>query len=289
MPAEEIEDRIHAFKRGNFDILLTTTIIENGVNFLRANTIIIIDPGHFWLASLHQLRGRVGRKDQQGYCYLMYRKSTLGDDEKRRLITIANNNHLGAGFEIAMRDMEIRWAGDILGIAQSGKSKEVGLPLYFRMLEEKISELKQHKKQKIQTKVELDLSYVINDKNFLSELDKLNFFREIESIDSLDELNHIEDEMMHSENPDPHIENLILLIKARLIFWEYKALKLSKNGKYFVFDFAANTRSEVIKKFLDTFGKKIEIILVSFEKLRIERKQFKDTKDFLKKIISHHK
>ncbi|MFZ2255509.1 MAG: helicase-related protein [Patescibacteria group bacterium] len=77
MPAEYIEERIHAFKKREYDILLTTTIIENGVNFLSANTIIIIDPEEFGLASLHQLRGRVGRKDIDGRCYLMYRKPEL--------------------------------------------------------------------------------------------------------------------------------------------------------------------------------------------------------------------
>ena len=94
MHGDEIEERIHAFKKSKYDILLTTTIIENGVNFLRANTIVIIDPEDFGLASLHQLRGRVGRKDRDAYCYLMYRKDSLNDDEKKRLLTIANNNHL---------------------------------------------------------------------------------------------------------------------------------------------------------------------------------------------------
>lgn len=114
MSGDEIENRIHEFKTKKYNILLTTTIIENGVNFLSANTIIIMDPEDFGLASLHQLRGRVGRRGDQGYCYLTYRKYSLSDEEKQRLLTIANNNHLGAGFEIAMRDMEIRGAGDIL-------------------------------------------------------------------------------------------------------------------------------------------------------------------------------
>jgi len=94
MPGEQIEDRIHAFKKREYDILLSTSIIENGVNFLSANTIIILDPEDFGLASLHQLRGRVGRKDGAGYCYLMYRKAELSSDEKERLVTIANNTHL---------------------------------------------------------------------------------------------------------------------------------------------------------------------------------------------------
>ncbi len=94
MPGDDIESRIHAFKKREYDVLISTTIIENGVNFLSANTILIIDPEDFGLASLHQLRGRVGRKDQEGFCYLLYRKPELTPDEKERLITIVNNSHL---------------------------------------------------------------------------------------------------------------------------------------------------------------------------------------------------
>jgi len=195
MPAEHIEERIHAFKKREYDILLTTTIIENGVNFLSANTIVIIDPEEFGLASLHQLRGRVGRKDIDGRCYLMYRKPELAWDEKERLITIANNTHLGAGFEIAMRDMEIRGAWDVLGIKQAGKSKDIGLTLYFRMLEEKVEELKNARKTRKWTKIELELSYVIGDEYFNSEADKLSFYREIENIETLEELEEIEGEL----------------------------------------------------------------------------------------------
>jgi len=195
MPAEQIEDRIHAFKKREYNILLTTTIIENGVNFLSANTIIIIDPEEFGLASLHQLRGRVGRKDIAWTCYLIYRKPELAWDEKERLITIANNTHLGAGFEIAMRDMEIRGAWDVLGIKQAGKSKDIGLTLYFRMLEEKISELKEEKKTRTWTKIELELSYVIPDEYFSSDADKLSFYREIENIETLAELEEVEEEL----------------------------------------------------------------------------------------------
>ena len=233
MNGDEIEERIHDFKEKKYNILLTTTIIENGVNFLSANTIIIIDPEEFWLASLHQLRGRVGRRGDQGYCYLAYRKISLNPDEKNRLITIANNNHLGAGFEIAMRDMEIRGAGDILGIKQSGKSKDVGLPLYFRMLEEKIAELKHEKQAKIFTKIELDLSYIIPNEFFISELDKLNFFREVENIDNISELEALENEFLQAERNE-HIENLFLLLKARIIFGAFGIEKISKNDTRFM-------------------------------------------------------
>ena len=156
---------------------------------------------------------------------MAYRKSILSPEEKERLITIANNNHLGAGFEIAMRDMEIRGAGDILGIKQSGKSKDVGLPLYFRMLEEKISELKEEKSKKIFTKIELDLSYMVAEENFISELDKLNFYREVENIETLEELEVLKNELGKT---DENAENLFLLLQARIIFGNFGVEKIMK-------------------------------------------------------------
>lgn len=285
MNGDEIEERIHDFKEKKYNILLTTTIIENGVNFLSANTIVIIDPEEFWLASLHQLRGRVGRRDDQGYCYLAYRKISLNPDEKNRLITIANNNHLGAGFEIAMRDMEIRGAGDILGIKQSGKSKDVGLPLYFRMLEEKIAELKHEKQTKIFTKIELDLSYIIPNEFFISELDKLNFFREVENIDNISELEALENEFLQDEGNE-HIENLFLLLKARIIFGAFGIEKISKNGNFYVLDFKKWHTIYELKNFLDAFDKGKNMIVVSPEKIRIDAKNFQNSRDFLQNILN---
>ena len=285
MNGDEIEERIHDFKEKKYNILLTTTIIENGVNFLSANTIVIIDPEEFWLASLHQLRGRVGRRGDQWYCYLAYRKISLNPDEKNRLITIANNNHLGAGFEIAMRDMEIRGAGDILGIKQSGKSKDVGLPLYFRMLEEKITELKHEKQTKIFTKIELDLSYIIPNEFFISELDKLNFFREVENIDNISELEALENEFLQDERNE-HIENLFLLLKARIIFGAFGIEKISKNGNFYVLDFKKWHTIYELKNFLDAFDKGKNMIVVSTEKIRIDAKSFQNSRDFLQNILN---
>ncbi len=306
MPGEQIEDRIHAFKKWEYDILLTTTIIENGVNFLSANTIIIIDPEEFWLAQLHQLRGRVGRKDAQGYCYLMYRKGELVKDEKERLITIANNTHLWAGFEIAMRDMEIRGAWDVLGFKQSGKSKDLGLTLYFRMLEEKIEELKDEKKKRVWTKIELDISYTIPDEYFLSESDKLSFYREIENIETLDELEEIEEELrvkndawriedtnklgirgestVWTKIQHQNISNLFLLLKTRILLSEYGVIKLSKLGMNYVFDFAAWTDVARIKSFLERFDTKKVMVLVSLQKIRVEIRNWKSVEGFLEEI-----
>jgi transcription-repair coupling factor len=281
MPGDQIEDRIHAFKKREYDILLSTTIIENGVNFLSANTIIIIDPEEFGLASLHQLRWRVWRKDADAYCYLMYRKPELGKDEKERLITIANNTHLGAGFEIAMRDMEIRGAWDVLGIKQSGRSKDVGLTLYFRLLEERIAELREEKKKRLLTKIELDISYILPDEYFLSEADKLNFFREIESLETIEELDEMEGEINNSA-----FANLFLLIRSRLILSDYGVVKLAKIGLNYVFDLEERTTVSDAKRFLDRFDRSNDMILLSVRKIRIEAKHWKTVEKFLENIIS---
>ena len=135
-----------------------------------------------------------------------------------------------------MRDMEIRGAGDILGIKQSGKSKDVGLPLYFRMLEEKISELKDEKTKKIHTKIELELSYILSDDFFISELDKLNFFREAENLETLEDIESMEREFL-SDSHDENIDNLFLLLRARIIFGEFQVEKISKNLNFYVLDF----------------------------------------------------
>lgn len=294
MPGDQIEDRIHAFKKWEYDILLSTTIIENGVNFLRANTIIIIDPEEFWLASLHQLRGRVGRQDIDAYCYLMYRKPELGKEEKERLITIANNTHLGAGFEIAMRDMEIRWAWDVLGIKQSGRSRDIGMTLYFRLLEERIAELRDEKKRRVLTKIELDISYILPEEYFLSEADKLNFFREIENLETLEELEEMEIEVQSEKykvksgnnTPDSSFSNLFLLIRTRLILSEYHVIKLSKIGMNYVFDLSDTSTVDDTKKFLERFDTEKRMVLLSTKKIRIEIKYWKRIEFFLQDITS---
>lgn len=284
MPGEQIEERIHAFKKREYNILLTTTIIENGVNFLSANTIIILDPEDFWLASLHQLRGRVGRKDEEGFCYLIYRKPELAKDEKERLITIANNSHLGAGFEIAMRDLEIRGAWDVLGIKQSWKSKDVWLTLYFRMLEEKIEILRNEKKKKLPVKIELDLSFVIPEEVFLSEQDKLQFFRDIENIETLEELEEIEKDFEKIDTKHES-DNLFLLLKWRIILGEYGVIKLAKVWVSYIFDFREDIEASRVKAFLERFDSKNSMVLLSLKKIRVETRYWKNSEDFLGDIV----
>jgi transcription-repair coupling factor (superfamily II helicase) len=125
---------------------------------------------------------------------LLYRKPILAEDAKKRLLTIAEYTELGAGFEIALRDLEIRGAGEILGISQSGKTKQTGMSLYFKLLENKVEELRTGEKKSsfLDIGIDLDISIVLDDSLFTSDIDKLNFYRNLESVESLAELDSFE-------------------------------------------------------------------------------------------------
>ena len=147
MGERDLEDAMLAFSEGEYDVLVATTIIENGLDIPNANTILINRADHFGLAQLYQLRGRVGRSAQRGHCYLLYDKHTsLSFDARRRLSAIMESSEeLGAGFRIAMRDLEIRGAGELLGARQHGNIDSVGFDLYTRLLAQAINDAKRKK------------------------------------------------------------------------------------------------------------------------------------------------
>ncbi len=139
---DDLEERILAFKQGKFAVLVSSTIIENGIDLPRANTLVVNEAERFGLAQLYQLRGRVGRSKIQAFAYLLYHSQKLQDDAKKRLRAIVEACELGSGFQVAMRDLEIRGAGEILGVSQSGTMQTVGISHYLRMLKNAVEELK---------------------------------------------------------------------------------------------------------------------------------------------------
>jgi transcription-repair coupling factor len=139
---EDLEARILKFKQGEVQVLVSSTIIENGIDLPRANTLVVNEAERFGLAQLYQLRGRVGRGKVQAFAYLLYHTQKLKDDAKKRLRAIVEACELGSGFQVAMRDLEIRGAGEILGVSQSGTMQTVGVSHYLRMLKNAVEELK---------------------------------------------------------------------------------------------------------------------------------------------------
>lgn len=142
LKAEDLEERIMSFKNGKYLVLVSSTIIENGIDLPRANTLIVNEAERFGLAQLYQLRGRVGRSKVQAFAYLLYHTQKLKDDAKKRLRAIVEACELGSGFQVAMRDLEIRGAGEILGVSQAGTMNTVGVSHYLRMLKNAVEELK---------------------------------------------------------------------------------------------------------------------------------------------------
>jgi transcription-repair coupling factor (superfamily II helicase) len=144
MPAEKLEKLIMDFIYGEFDVLVATTIIESGIDIPNANTIIINNAHYYGLSDLHQMRGRVGRSDRKAYCYLVTPPDELlSDDARRRLRAIEEFSDLGSGFNIAMQDLDIRGAGNLLGAEQSGFIADLGYETYQKILAEAVKELKE--------------------------------------------------------------------------------------------------------------------------------------------------
>ena len=199
MSKTELEDVMIDFINHEFDILLCTTIIETGIDIANVNTLIIFDADRFGLSQLYQIRGRIGRSDKVGYAYLMYdNRKELNDLAVKRLSTIKEFTELGSGFKIAMRDLSIRGAGDILGSEQSGYIDSIGIDLYLKMLKEAVDKLKGtyvETKESDSAKpiIEVD-THISND--YVSEDDlKIEIHKKINEIDGIDKLLSVKEEL----------------------------------------------------------------------------------------------
>ncbi len=199
MSKTELEDVMLKFIHHEYDVLLCTTIIETGIDIPNVNTLIIIDADHFGLSQLYQIRGRVGRSNKIAYCYLMYHKGkSLSDVATKRLKVIKDFTELGSGFAIAMRDLSIRGAGDILGNEQAGFIDAIGIELYLKMLEEEVAKLKGVVKEKEETKEEMPLVEVettISD-DYVSETElKIEIHKKINQIHSEEDIDTLHREL----------------------------------------------------------------------------------------------
>ncbi len=199
MNKQELEDTMIKFQQGEYDILLCTTIIETGIDIPTVNTLIIMDADCFGLSQLYQIRGRVGRSNKIAYCYLMYKKGrTLSDVAIKRLNVIKEFTELGSGFAIAMRDLSIRGAGDILGSEQSGFIDTVGVELFLKMLNEEVDKLKgiSVKEEEKSDKLPLiEVATTINDNYVQDEEIRIEIHQKINQIDSEETLNKIKKEL----------------------------------------------------------------------------------------------
>ena len=215
MGAEELETTMTAFVRGELDILMATTIIESGLDIPNANTMFIHEAGRYGLADLHQLRGRVGRHKHRAYCYLILKEGQqLSDTAAKRIKAIEEFSELGAGFKIAMRDLEIRGAGNILGTEQSGQINAVGYELYCQLLENAVHTLKGEPiRRPLSVNIDLPVSGYLPNSYVPDGRPKLEIYRKLSNVRSFEELEQFRDELRDRFGSIPAPANRALGVK----------------------------------------------------------------------------
>lgn len=212
MSQNQLEDILYRFLNREFDILVTTTIIETGIDMPNVNTMIIEDADHYGLSQLYQLRGRIGRSARLAYAYFLYQPNkVLTEVGEKRLDAIRDFTELGSGFKIAMRDLSIRGAGNMLGAQQHGFIDSVGYDLYSQMLSDAIKERKGKKTvKKSNAEIDLKLEAYIPDSYIGDQEEKIEFYKKIKAVNSQEELDKIEDELIDRFGDYPvSVENLL--------------------------------------------------------------------------------
>jgi transcription-repair coupling factor (superfamily II helicase) len=230
MEGHELEERILDFIDKKYDVLVCTNIVESGVDIPNVNTIIVNNAHHFGLSDLHQLRGRVGRSNKKAFCYLLAPSlATLPDDSRKRLQTLEQHSDLGSGFQIAMRDLDIRGAGNLLGGEQSGFMAEIGFEMYQKVLEEAIKELKRTEfrelfKEEISKQedyvqdctIDTDLEILIPDSYVESITERLSLYTRLDNCEKEEDLQAFHSELIDRFGPvPPQVEDLFDTVRIR--------------------------------------------------------------------------
>jgi len=247
MKGPNLERIMMGFVEGEFDVLVSTNIIENGLDIPNANTIIINRADHFGLAELHQLRGRVGRSNRKAFCNLLVPSiHSLTREAKQRLQAVEEFSDLGSGFHLAMRDLDIRGAGNMLGAEQSGFIADVGFETYHRILDEAVEELRteefaavfeeERKPKATETLVDVDADALIPETYLSNRIERLNMYRRISECPSTEELTQVADEMADRFGPLPEeVTQLIAGVQLKLLGQQLRLPKITfKNERLFL-------------------------------------------------------
>jgi transcription-repair coupling factor (superfamily II helicase) len=239
LEGSKLEKIMIDFIHGEFDVLVSTTIIESGLDIPNANTIIINNAHHFGLSDLHQMRGRVGRTNKKAFCYLITPPvSTITEDARKRLRSIEEFSDLGSGFNIAMRDLDIRGAGNLLGAEQSGFISDIGFEMYQKILDEAMEELRETEFKSLYAdetlkpspvsdcQIETDFELMIPSDYVSNVQERLNLYKDLDSIDKEEDLNAFERNLRDRFGPVPsQAEGLLQAVRLR---WHAKDLGFEK-------------------------------------------------------------
>lgn len=234
MSERELENVMYSFVNGDIDVLVSTTIIETGLDISNVNTMIIHDSDRYGLSQLYQLRGRIGRSNRTAYAFLMYRKNVmLKETAEKRLAAIREYTDLGSGFKIAMRDLELRGAGNLLGAQQHGHMNAVGYDLYCKMLNEAVKEAKGiHTMEDFETSVDLNVDAYIPDSYISNEFQKLDIYKRIAGIETQQDYDDMLEELLDRfGEPGKAVLNLLAIAKLKAIAHQGYVTEIKQIGK----------------------------------------------------------
>lgn len=277
---------------GKINILVCTTILESGIDIPNANTIIIENADRMGLAQLYQLRGRVGRSDRQGYSYITYRKDKmLSEVADKRLKAIKEFTEFGSGFKIAMRDLEIRGAGSLVGEIQHGHLEEVGYDTYCRILDEVLKEEQGLKvEEEIECQIDLNVTSYIPDEFIQDQNQKIEIYQDIALCRTEEDISNVIDEIIDRFGNMPNeIENLLEISRIKRLAKEKYLVKIQSKRDAVVFTYDNNKfDNSSLSDLIEKYGNRIKfssgikpMITLKIEK-KGERGLLQEVKEFLK-------
>ncbi len=233
LPEQELSSVMNDFYQHKYDVLVASTIIENGLDIPSVNTIIVDQSTHFGLSQLYQLRGRIGRGDKRAYAYMFYNRQDLKGPARRRLLALLEATELGSGFQVALRDLEIRGAGNLLGGEQSGQIKSVGLNMYLRLLQRAVHEVKTGKTEKpiLDVTVDLPLAAYLPANYVNDERERLSMYQFLASLTDIKKLEQEKATLQYHHGPLPtQAENFFRLLSWKLIAGKAQVLSITTSG-----------------------------------------------------------
>ena len=277
MQEEKLEQVMYEFSRGKYDILLCTTIIESGLDLPNVNTILIDDANKFGLAQLYQLRGRVGRGAVRAYAYLLHDRTRITEIAQQRLEAIFQATELGSGFQIALRDLEIRGAGNVLGSEQSGHIAAIGFQLYSRLMGEAVAALKRGigiddentQSRKLTVQIDIPLSASIPE-TYLSDIEtRLAIYERITHLKTSEEITELQEELQDRYGPPPPlVKQLLTIVLLKILAYNANIQKISTSARMIhIHSHTGITTKQ--KQLINSFN--FDGVLVGPEQIRIDR------------------
>lgn len=298
MKEHVLEKIMYDFINGEIDVLVSTTIIETGLDISNANTMIIHDADRLGLSQLYQLRGRVGRSNRMAYAFLLYRRDKmLKEVAEKRLAAIREFTDLGSGFKIAMRDLEIRGAGNLLGAEQHGHMQAVGYDLYCKMLNEAVKHLKgeTEEEEEYMTTVDLNVDAYIPDSYIANEYQKLDIYKRIAAIENEDEMEDMTEELIDRFGDIPKkVEMLLTVAGIKALAHRVYVTSIEQKGETYTFTMYERARvrperiPDMLKEYKGELSFKADVTNPCFvyEKKRHNKKEKQtDILDVVKKIL----